>query len=320
MPDTTHLVIPFAAAPGALPSFASLLPTLELPNLEKLITRLVPQPAIGGDSESLTPPHEQVLAALQGITAPDGLAPWAAVQALTRGLVGAADGAWALITPCHWQMASAHVDMLDPAALQLTERESLELMSAMQTYFAEDGITLHYLEPTTWLARGEWFRGLATASLDRVAGRRVDDWMPRAAAASSLRRLQNEMQMLLYTHAVNDARTARSLPPVNSFWASGSGVLPAGYSPQPTGKTSVPRGLADAVRREDPAAWVAAWQAIDNEACAALLQQLENKQPVQLTLCGESRAQTWTSAGGGLRQRIAGLFKPQRLATVLETL
>jgi hypothetical protein len=320
MSEPFHLVIPFASASSALPSFASVLPTLQLPQLEKLIGRLAPQPVSAGDMESLTPPHEQVLAALHGITAPDGLVPWAALQALARELVGAADGAWAVITPCHWQMASAHVDMLDPAALQLTEPESLELMAAMQAYFAEDGITLHYVAPTTWLARGEWFRGLATASLDRVAGRRVDDWMPRAAAASSLRRLQNEMQMLLYTHAVNDARTERSLPPVNSFWASGTGALPAGYSRRPLTNTNVPRGLADAVHREDPAAWVAAWQAIDSDACATLLQQLENKQAVQLTLCGESRAQTWTSAGGGLRQRIAGLFKPQRVATVLEAL
>ena len=320
MSDVPTLVIPFASAANTLPSFASLLPSLQLPCLEKLITRLSPQPTLGGDPESLTPPHERVLAELHGISAPDGLVPWAALQALALGLPGAADGAWATITPCHWQMGSAHVDMPDPAALQLTEAESQALMAAMQTYFTEDGISLHYVAPTTWLARGEWFRGLATASLDRVAGHRVDDWMPRAAAASGLRRLQNEMQMLLYTHAVNDVRTERRLPPVNSFWASGTGVLPANYQARALADTSVPRGLADAVRREDPMAWTAAWQAIDAEACADLLKKLDNRQAVVLTLCGESRAQTWTSAGGGLRQRIANLFKPQRLAAVLEAL
>ena len=323
MSDPSHLVIPFAAADIGLPS----LPGLRLPHLEKLLARLTALPPDTGSAESLSPPHERVLAALRGVTAPDGQLPWAALQAAGLGLEGATGQAWAIVTPCHWQMASAHVDMDDPQGLQLGEEESRALLAAMQAYFAEDGITLHYLAPTTWLARGEWFRGLATASLDRVAGRRVDDWMPRAEQARGLRRLQNEMQMLLYTHAVNDARAARGLAPVNSFWASGTGALGTGGNPHPSplpggegAKTIVPRGLADAVRREDGAAWLAAWQQIDSHECAALLQQLEQKQAVQLTLCGESGAQSFSSAAAGLRQRIARLLKPQHPAAVLEKL
>ena len=97
----------------------------------------------------------------------------------------------------------------------------------MQPYFAEDGITLHPLSDTTWLAQGSVLVDLPTASLARTRSARVDGWMPRQPQAQALRRLQNEMQMLLYTHPVNDARKARFLPPVNSFWISGTGTLPA---------------------------------------------------------------------------------------------
>ncbi|APW38822.1 hypothetical protein RD110_17735 [Rhodoferax koreense] len=316
MSDTPHLVIPFAAAELGRPALSS----LQLPNLEKLLARLAPGPTDKGSEESLTPPHERVLAHAQGLASPDGLLPWAALEAGRLGLAGAADGAWAIVTPCHWEMASAHVDMDDPDGLRLTEAESRTLLAAMQTYFEEDGIALFYVTPTTWLARGEWFRGLATASLDRVAGRRVDDWMPRAEQARGLRRLQNEMQMLLYTHAVNDERGARGLAPVNSFWVSGTGDSPASPSRGNEPKTIAPRGLAEAVRRNDGPGWMATWQHIDATDCAALLQRLDQKKPVQLTLCGENHARSFTSTGLGLRQRIASLLSPTRLLTVLESL
>jgi hypothetical protein len=43
--------------------------------------------------------------------------------------------------------------------------------------------------------------------------------------------LQNEMQMLLYTHALNDERAARRQLPVNSFWLSGTAPSPPGMLP-----------------------------------------------------------------------------------------
>jgi hypothetical protein len=52
----------------------------------------------------------------------------------------------------------------------------------MQPYFVDDGITIHYvpaLGPSRWLAEGEVFRSLPTASLDRVLGRNVDPWLPK---------------------------------------------------------------------------------------------------------------------------------------------
>ncbi len=316
MSDTYHLVIPFAAAALGQPALSS----LQLPNLEKLLNRLAPGAIDQGTEETLTPPHERVVARAQGLNAPDGLLPWAAMEASRLGLPEATDGAWAIVTPCHWQMATAHVDMHDPDGLQLGEAESQTLRAAMRPYFQEDGIALHYVAPTTWLARGEWFRGLATASLDRVAGRRVDDWMPRAEQARGLRRLQNEMQMLLYTHAVNEERGARGLVPVNSFWVSGTGNRPHPLPQAEKRKTIVPRGLAEAVRRGDGPAWMTAWQHIDATECAALLQQLDQKKPVQLTLCGESHARSFTSAGFGLRQRISSLLGPTRPISVLESL
>ena len=106
------------------------------------------------------------------------------------------------------------------------EAASRAMFDAMRPYFEEDGIALTWEAPDRWLAQGEVFLDLPCASLDRVVGRLVDDWLPRRSATGTLQRLQQEMQMLLYTHPANAEREQAGLKPVNSFWVSGAGALP----------------------------------------------------------------------------------------------
>ncbi|WP_367848859.1 phosphoglycerate mutase [Rhodoferax sp. WC2427] len=317
MPTLPHVLIPLAAS--ASPGCRTALATLRLPNLERLLQRLTPTLRDDGQDTSLSPPHERALARHYGLPVADGLIPWAAHEA-------AQDGAWAWVTPCHWQVMTDHIVMAPPDALGLEEAESRAVLATMQPFFEEDGITLTYAAPTRWRAQGEIFRGLATASLDRVVSgvgaRNVDEWMPPTAQGGPLRRLQSEMQMLLYTHAVSDARAERGLFAINSFWVSGSGALPhpPASPPAPKPAPTMPLALLQAAQMEDWAAWTAAWQHIDSTACAELLAALDQGQAVQLTLCGESNAHTFELAPRGLMQKISNFLSPQRLSTVLEQL
>lgn len=317
-PDPSHLLIPYASLYVEPEAGAIDWSKLVLPNLSWLLTRLQAGAIDMGSQESLSPPHERALANAIGLpTSADGLIPWAAIQAEQQ--IGADPGqGWAIITPCHWQLATSHVAMDDPAQLLLTEAESRALLAAMRPYFEEDGLALHYLAPTTWLARGEVFQDLPTAALDRVAARKVDDWLPRSTSARTLRRLQNEMQMLLYTHPVNDARTDQRQRPVNSFWVSGTGSLPAGF--KPLAPPTVPGDLADAARTGHTGTWMAAWQQVDASACAALRERLAAGRPVQLTLCGERAAQTYRSGTTSLQQKIKNLFRPTSISGALQQL
>jgi hypothetical protein len=158
-------------------------------------------------------------------------------------------------------------------------------------------------------------RGLPTASLERVRGQPVDAWLPRAAAARLVRRLQNEMQMLLYTHPINDARSARGVPVVNSFWLSGTGDLPEN-GPQPEA-TTVHDGLQAAALNDDGIAWAQAWQALDSGSVAqwaqALRQELStgSAPPPALTLCSERTARTWRMQPQSLLRKIqTALHRP----------
>jgi hypothetical protein len=271
-----------------------------------------------GDDYSLSPPHERALARSLGWQLGDGLLPWAAWQLRCDG-EDPGGQAWAELTPCHWEVGMEYITMADPQALQLDEIESRALMAAMQPYFEEDGIALRYLAPTRWLARSALFENLASASLDRVIGRNIDRWMPAAAQAAPLRRLQNEMQMLLYNHVINDQRAAHGQATVNSFWFSGCGCLPGATAPLAS-EALQPAGLRSAALREDWPAYAQAWQDIDAGHCAALLAQAARGLPAMLTLCGERSAQRYEAQAQTWYRRMTAGWRAVPVAKQLERL
>jgi hypothetical protein len=311
------LLVPFAAC--SADACAQALRGLQLPQLQRLLRRLGIESQELGQPEDLSMPHERVLARAHGLHAADGLVPLAALQVAQSGQGDATQG-WAWITPSHWRVGRDHIAMAAQSELQLDEEDARGLLAAMRPYFEEDGITLAYDTPMRWLARGDIFRSLPSASLDRVGGRTVESWLPRGDAGKSLRRLQQEMQMLLYTLPLNDARQQRGLLPVNSFWISGTGALPANRSAPPAGTLQVAESLRDAALQADWNAWAAAWQQLDAQQFPRLLADLERGAPVRLTLAGETGARTWSSAAGSAWQRLRHTLAPAAPLKILEGL
>lgn len=308
-----HLLIPFACSTAS--ACVDALAPLQLPNLEKLLRRLPLVHTDAGNATSLTPPHERALAKLHGLGDADGHIAWAAQEAALSGRP-LNPQAWAWITPVHWDVGADHITMADPQRLDLQETQSRELLFAMQPFFQEDGITLEYATPQRWLAHGELFASLASASLDRVAGGEISLWMPKAAP---LRRLQNEMQMLLYTHPINDARSARGLATVNSFWVSGTGKLPAAAVPMPADLV-VAGSLRGAALNSDWPQWAQNWLRLDQHECRVLLEAADAGKKVQLTLCGERNALRFESAEDGFLNRLRRGFTRTTLQAMQEKL
>ena len=142
-----HLLIPFASHQDE--QARALLPALKLPHLTALMGRLSTGALDLGTEDSLTLPHERVLARLLGWGVSDGSAPWAAYTRLMRG--NTPEGkAWAEFTPCFWDVRTAHIQMAAPEDLHLSQDESQAILLAMQPYFIEDGITVEYDNPTRW--------------------------------------------------------------------------------------------------------------------------------------------------------------------------
>jgi hypothetical protein len=317
---------------------------------------------------TLTPPHERAWGQLLGWPMVEGGLPWAARAAAELGLAathansGAAHQAtdnhthgafpvsppvlpcgWAFISLCNWHVSNGQVTLGDPAHLALGADTDAVLFSAMQPFFAEDGIDLFPYKPGQWLARSPLFVELRTAGLDRVIGRNIDPWLVGcetgaerlSPAAQLLRRLQNEMQMLLYTHPVNDHRRLT----INSFWVHGTGALAdhlseaspiseaSRVSPSgPASALSKPRAhfeptvvqtLRSSALQQDFIGWLEAWQSVDAEVIAPLLARVAAGEPQRLVLCGEHEFQVLDSAAPSLWQRVRQRFAPISLDTVL---
>jgi hypothetical protein len=308
-----HLLIPYAAPLSQAGRQASA--TLRLPKLQALLARWAETGRDTADEWSLSPPHERARARALGLQGGSGQLPWAALQAQADG-VAVGDLAWGLITPTHWHLGTDQVSLLDPQALMLDEAASRAAWAAVQDLFTSAGYGLHYAAPLRWYLAHESLAQLATASLDRVIGRNVDAWLGTAPALQAMRRLQSEVQMVLYTHPLNEQREAQGLLPINSFWLSGCGVAQAVTGVEPTTDFRLRSpSLAD-----DWAAWVKAWDTLDAGPLAELLQRAERGEPARLTLCGERGAATFEPAPRSLLQRVRRHFAAPAVQPLLESL
>lgn len=309
-----HLLIPNAStlSEAGLPAQRGLV----LPHLQRLLPRMVPADRLGTDEYALSTPAELAHAQALGWNAPDGCLPWAAQAAAADG-VPVGDAPWGLLTPVHWHVGAEHVSVGYPEQLRLSAQESHALFEAVRPLFEGEGWTLVWGSPLRWYASHASLQGLPTASLDRVIGRNLDLWMPDHPQAKAIRRLQNEVQMMLYQQPENDRRAEMSMMPVNSFWLSGCGRL------QPAGTTDglvIDHRLRAPLLGENWADWAEAWRALDAGPVRDLLARHDAGEAVALTLCGERFAQRLQAGSQGWLARLARRFGGASPLALLEAL
>ena len=311
-----HLLIPFASALSDAAS--QVVHDLALPNLAWLLSRLTPTARDEADPFTPSPPHERALAAAWGWHAEAGNLPFAARAAQADG-IEVRDLAWGLVTPVHWHVGRDHVT-LDPNALALTEVESRAAFDAVRDLFESEGFTLAWGAPLRWYAAHESLVDLPCASLDRVIGRNVERWMRVEAGARPgaklVRRLQSELQLLLYPHAINTEREARGALTINSFWLSGCGR----FQPADGSAVIIDDTLREPLLADDWAAWADAWRALDAGPLRQLRAAVSQGRQSTLTLCGERSAQRFEALPQSLLQRVTGRWKVSPPHTVLEAL
>jgi hypothetical protein len=295
--EADHLIVPWAAcdSPQWWPALQSL-PPQHTAHLRALLPALrLGEPELAPAS-SLSPPHERALArALGWPQLPDGQLPWAALGQEPAGQ------AFGWVNLCHWAMGREQATLSDPQWLQVRPQECEALLEDMRPFFQSEGIELQAMAADRWLACGPAL-DLPCAALDRVVGRDVDPWLPAGVHGRLLRRLQNEMQMLLYTHPVNEARSARGESAINSLWFSGTGRLPPHTGD--AAAVHMPHTLTRAALADDWDAYAQAWAQLDRQALQPLLERQRSGRPVTLTLCGERGALSLRSAQATLWQRL----------------
>jgi hypothetical protein len=313
-----HLIIPYAASQAL--NGSEMWAGLQLPNLQALLGLMQRQHVLQDpETPPLHLPHERLHAQALGWPPAATALPWAAWHLAQQGHPRNAPQAW--MTPCHWQVGMDQVVMADPEHLHLSDEESQHLLQAMQPFLQEDGLQVTWHSAWLWHAQGAMLADLPTASLDRVIGQNVKDWLPDHPAARPLQRLQSEMQMLLYNHPVNDARDARKQYTVNAFWLHGAGTLTdATPSTAPPKTVTVSDALRASALHGDVQTWQQAWQQLDATVLAELLAHLKATGQGTLSLCSEHAAHTYTAAPAAWHQKITRLFNKPSPAAALQAL
>lgn len=298
-----HLLVSHAATLS--PEMLDAVAAIDLPSLRALLEGLGATVLDAGDEMSFSPPHERALARLWQWPVADGLLPFAAQAASLDGLDPWANPhvGWGLLSPTYWHLGTERVALTDPLDLKLSEFDARVLFDTVQGLFGNDGWQLHWGAATRWYAVHESLRQLPTASLDRAVGRNVDLWLGEHARARPLRRLQAEVQMLLHSHPVNEARVATHLAPVNSVWLSGTG--PSCQAAEVPG-LQFDDSLRSAALAADAARWCADWRRLDAGPLHTLLAHVQAGGQASLTLCGERHAQTWSTPWRGRLRRWFG--------------
>ena len=196
----------------------------------------------------------------------------------------------ARLTPFHGLVGSDRITLVPPAELQLDEAESKALFASVEPLLASEGVALAWHSPLHWQIEHDSLRNLPCASLARAEGDSVQRWQGRTplAAARLIRRLQNEAQMVLHDHPVNQQRAQRGALTVNSLWLD---------RPVETEGVQI-RALLDA--DEALQHWV-------DTALAAPAEQQGTAADPTLVICGRHSAQAFTMrrVPGGWRGAIA---------------
>jgi len=141
---------------------------------------------------------------------------------------GAESGTWLRADPVHVRIDRDRALLFDAGAFDLTQAEADALALALNQHFVEDGLRFHAPHPKRWYVKLNGELDITTTAIDMVAGDDIHPHLPRGSGGLRWHGWLNEIQMLLYTHPVNDAREALGELPINSIWPWGEGPLPSG--------------------------------------------------------------------------------------------
>lgn len=114
-------------------------------------------------------------------------------------------------------------EMVLQADIALTADEATKLCESLNAHFAGDGLRFVAPHPQRWYLRLDSVPDMATCPLPQVAGANMHAHLPWGADALRWHGVLNEIQMLFYGNAVNQAREQRGERPVSGVWLWGGG-------------------------------------------------------------------------------------------------
>jgi len=143
---------------------------------------------------------------------------------------------WLRADPVHLRPERGTLVLLDARHFTLDAESARALVDALNAHFEPESVQFFAPHPSRWYAAIDKAPEIATFALRSAAGCSIEPLLPQGNGALTWHRWFNEIQMLLHSHPVNEAREAADQPTVNSVWFWGGGVLP---SASPSGLAGV---------------------------------------------------------------------------------
>ncbi len=148
------------------------------------------------------------------------VAPWLARAA------GIATGSayWLCADPARFIVGASDI-RLGGLVTDLDAADADSLLSMLNAHFAADGLRFLAPSPARWFVRADAAPRIVTRPPEAALGAALFPYLAAGVDAGRWRRWQNELQMLLFEHAVNRRREANGRASVDSLWFWGGGTL-----------------------------------------------------------------------------------------------
>lgn len=151
------------------------------------------------------------------------------VAALTDFLVNgeSLENRWFMrADPVYIQPNRDHLLMMGNTELEINMQEAENIVSDINNTYSDQSWKIKAVTPKQWVLEQDQEENLQTQSPFEVAGKNINDFLPKGDNDSNWRALMNELQMFLHNHPVNQQRQMQGLSIANSLWFWGCGKLP----------------------------------------------------------------------------------------------
>lgn len=133
---------------------------------------------------------------------------------------------WMFAEPAHFQADRDTVNLFSSSYLDITASETAQLIDALNTNFSDRGLAFCAGPSGHWYVRCVAEELPQTTSIRAAQRGAVFEKLPQSRGELSWKSIQNEAQMLFFSHPVNDAREAAGKLTINGLWFWGEGVFP----------------------------------------------------------------------------------------------
>lgn len=132
---------------------------------------------------------------------------------------------WLCIDPVQMVPDRDTLVMFPPESLAISDSEREQLKQAFNRHFSADGVQIQSGVSGRWYLSLPQKVDIQTIALEQACYRNLHGLFPSGHAAAYWRSLMNEVQMLFFSHPVNQARRDNGQAEINSIWLWGEGKL-----------------------------------------------------------------------------------------------